>query len=173
MPVETDASALRAGKRNIFIFGPPGTHKTRFLLGCPKPVWDYDLDNGALSLAEAKEGDIRVFRFGDSANTAANKISIEQHRPQTAGPMLDFIKHLNSIYDLPAEKRPATVAVDGLGRFGEMAMEFALALNSRKEPVFQDWGQAMAKIREMVECGVGLPCNFILIAHDQTDRDDT
>lgn len=168
---ELDATSLRTGSHSLLLFGPPGTQKTRFALECPKPVWLYDFDFGALSVArEAKEGEIKIFRF--AATSTGNRITEKQHRPKSSLAILEFIKHFNSIFDMKPEDRPRTVMIDSLTPFSDRCMEFALAMNKRDEPVFQDWGQAMSKIRETVEAGCSLPCNFILTAHEQTDRDE-
>jgi len=165
-----DASETRSKKRSLFQIGAPLVGKTRALRTCPKPVWIGDFDQNSGALGDSPKGEILIFRF-ESKGSA--KITREQHRPQESNLILTFIDWVNGIYDMPADKAPGTLAIDSLDVLGMKCMEFVLALNNRKEPVYQDWGQAMAKIREICEACVGLPfTNFVLNAHEATERDE-
>lgn len=170
MPTRFDATELKERKKSLFQIGQPLVGKTRALLTCPKPVWIADFDQNSGALDDAKPGEIQIFRF---EHKLSSKITREQHRPQEQKVLLDFIDWVNSIYDMPQDKAPATLAIDSLDVLGNKCMEFVLSLNQRKEPVYQDWGQAQAKIREIVESCVSLPyTNFVLNAHEATERDE-
>lgn len=167
---ELPASALTSGKKTVFLWGPPKTHKTRCAATFPKPLRLYDLENGALSVAGMPGAtDITIVRFGTKS---ADKIGLSQKTTPSKDPFLDFVNDFNRLYDLPADKLPKTVVVDGLSELSNMAMEYVLSMNSRQIPEFQDWGQAINKIKEVIRAGVGLPCNFVFIAHDQAEKDD-
>lgn len=170
MPTTVDASVLKTGKKSLFQIGAPLAGKTRALLTCPKPVWIADLDMNSGALDSAKPGEILITRFDTKASA---RITREQFTPQESNYIFDLIDWLNKIYDLPKEKAPATLAIDCLDVLGGKCMEFVLALNNRKVAVYQDWGQSMAKIREICEACIALPhTNFVLNAHEATERDE-
>lgn len=165
-----DVTTLKDGKKSIFILGPPRTHKTRFFASVPKPAWIFDVGNGALSLAtDAKPGEINILRFG---NTVASKIGTTHNRTPNAKPLEDFITEFNKLFDLPPDKLPKTVGIDDLSELANMVMEYVLAKTGKVQPEFQHWGMAQEKIREIIRAGLDLPCHFILIAHDTTDKDE-
>lgn len=171
MTTTFDVTSLKEGKRSVLIVGRPRTYKTRFLASVPKPLWDYDVGNGALSLAtDAKPGEITIHRF---VTPKASKIGTVATRNPDMAPMEQFITKFNELYDLPKDKLPASVAIDDLSELANMSMEYVLAKNSRTAPQQSDWGMAQEKIREIVRAGLDLPCHFILIAHEKTEQDAT
>lgn len=165
-----DVTELRSGKKSILVQGRARTYKTRFLATVPKPLVVFDIGNGALSLAtDAKPGEITIYRFN---NPTASKIGTTQNRTPQAKPLEDFITEFNKLFDLPKEKMPASVAIDELSELGNMVMEYVLQKTAKVQPEFQHWGMAQEKIREIIRAGLDLPCHFILIAHDKTDKDE-
>jgi hypothetical protein len=171
MPLEiSDATDLKSGWRRLLLWGPQKRKKTRLLLTAPKPVRVYDFDNGALSLAaEAKPGEIQVVRFREAK---ADKIGHSQKRPTQKDLFDAFITDFNSLYDLPAKDLPATICYDSLTSLSDIVLEYVLAMNGRNDPQFQDWGQAIVKIEESIQSACSLAANFILIAHEQVQRDE-
>lgn len=64
------------------------------------------------------------------------------------------------------------LVIDGLTGLGDVVLNAVLALNKRAKPVYEDWGQSIDKLNEIVSvCAANRPA-FVLLCHIQTDKDE-
>jgi len=66
----------------------------------------------------------------------------------------------------------ANLVVDGLTGLGELVLNAILALNKRDKAIYEDWGQAIDKLLEIVSVCASACSTFVMLCHLQTDKDE-
>jgi hypothetical protein len=64
------------------------------------------------------------------------------------------------------------VAIDSLTGMQRPVLEYIVASQSRETTSQNDYGLAIFKVQEIVSSGIGLPQDFILTTHIQSDKDE-
>jgi hypothetical protein len=81
----------------------------------------------------------------------------------------NFVTDANAVPHLPSS---TAIVLDGLTGMSRLVLTTVCALNRRAKPIFEDWGQTISKITEIVQAFVSMNKLFIMITHVQTDKDE-
>lgn len=154
----------------LLLFGDSGTGKTCFASGWPGPVHYADFD-GKVSSAAAF--------LADSPKLA--EISYENYAPTdkigTAGAR--FNADLGKMRK--EGKLPGTLVLDSLTTFSDEMMRYLMKLNpgikrmdtlGAATPAMQDYQVARLFFKQMLGELLNLPCNLVVTAHVQMDKDE-
>lgn len=178
---------------NTLIFGKTKCGKTRSLDTLPSGVLDFSFDVGGWkSLGRGKKKVIVVRSFkewlDDEKKPTLGKdeilvvdyatvgmIKAAQYTNADTTLIMNFINDHNLLWSRQEEcvgRGIRHVVIDSLTSFQQPVLEFILALNGRLITVQQDWGQAIAKVNEILQSGVATPFDYILIAHTHIEKDE-
>lgn len=161
---EMYASDDRTESFNAIVYGGMGTGKTSLLATARKPVLLHSFDPGGAKVldAEVKKGEIIVdsrYEVDDPTNpTAFNKWLEECKRLERIG----MFSHLG------------TYCIDSLTMWATSALNRVLKTAGRAggTPQQNDWYPQMILIENAVRTLTALPCDFILIGHEDSHKDE-
>jgi len=171
IPGPVQLSLLPIQHLNVLCYGMSGTGKTEFAATFPKPVLFIDTDNGVTTLKTSprlKDKDkMQIVRVVDSA--ADSRI----RRPIGALTVTTVLNYLRDEGEYDGVK-PATVVVDSLTTTAEYILTDVLYRNNHagQQPTIVDWGSQMRDVKNLITTGIGLPLNFVCIAHSQFMKDE-
>lgn len=149
---------------NAIIYGGLGTGKTSLLRTCPKPVLVHSFDPGGTLVLrdEIEAGTVLAdtrYEDEDPAHPKAFKLwDDEYHRLRRE----KFFENVG------------TFAVDSVTTWAQCAMNAVLKKAGRAGGVPQqnDWLPQMMMLENAMRDFVSLPCNCILIGHDDVTKDE-
>lgn len=160
----TDA---RSQAFNAIIYGDIGSGKTKLLASCPRPILIHSFDpGGVLTLRKEsdfnKEGGIYVdtrFENEDAKNPSAYALWEKE---------FDMLRKKDVFSEI------GTYAIDSATTWADALMNSVLKKNGRAAGVPQqmDWMVQMNTIRDALKAFCSLPCNCILTAHVDYDKDE-
>ena len=105
----------------------------------------------------------------------SDPIELHQYTRSESSHFMNFGMDANALWlqtDRCKAKGICHVCIDSLTSLQSPIGEFIRAMNSRVIATQQDWGQIVGKIDEVIQSMVGLPFDFILIAHIQAEKDE-
>jgi hypothetical protein len=97
------------------------------------------------------------------------RIQPSQFRDMSVTIAQEFMLDANTLSDYCPFK---TVVLDSLSTRNDALLEFIAGLNSCKQLQIQHWGQLGAKSQEVDTFLLSLPCNYVLIAHENVQKDE-
>lgn len=166
------ADVKTSGRLKLLLLGESGAGKTSFLAGMPKP-WIADFDNKIVSAAE-------YLRKANPAQLAS--VDYECYSGLPAG--VHAAKKLNIDVGNIAKKVPfpyETLGLDSLTTFSDESMKYLIADNPGIKrqitqgvqlPVLQDYQMARIWFKQIINAMLGLPCNVVMTAHIQVEKDE-
>lgn len=139
----------------ILDYGESGTGKTCFLKTFPKPIVA-DFDNGSLVYAGM---DVEYEKFDRSDPNELKRYE--------SWMIKDVIPKLKN-----GERQ--TFGFDSITTFADLVMQATLQANGRlgQNPQLQDWMTQMNVMQSTFNKLLGFPCNVVIIAHEQLEKDD-
>ena len=154
----------------MLLYGDSGTGKTCFGTGWPGPIHYADFDGKVNSAAAYLQGKDKL-----------NEISYENYAPTddkgSAGQR--FNQDLGMMRK--SGKLPGTLILDSLTTFSDEMMRYLMRLNpgikrmdtkGAATPAMQDYQVARLFFKQILGELLNLPCNVIVTAHIQVDKDD-
>lgn len=154
----------------VLLYGDSGTGKTCFGTGWPGPIHYCDFDGKVNSAAAFLEG-----------NPKLKEITYENYAPVddkgTAGQR--FNTDLGQMRK--SGKLPGTLILDSLTTFSDEMMRYLMRLNpgikrmdtkGAATPAMQDYQVARLFFKQILGELLNLPCNLIVTAHVQIDKDE-
>lgn len=157
-------------KIGLLLYGESGSGKTCFASGWPGPVHYCDFDGKVNSAASFLAG-----------NPKLDEISYENYAPTdsigTAGARFNA-----DIGKMKKEgKLPGTLVLDSLTTFSDEIMRYLMKLNpgikrmdtrGAATPAMQDYQVARLFFKQILGELLNLPCNLVVTAHIQVDKDE-
>ncbi len=154
----------------LLLYGESGAGKTVFSCGWPGPIHVCDFDGKVSSAAAYFAGTDKL-----------NDISYENYAPTdsfgTAG--MRFNADLGKMRK--EGKLPATLVLDSLTTFSDEMMRYLMKLNpgikrmdtrGAATPAMQDYQVARLFFKQVLGELLNLPCNLVVTAHIQVDKDE-
>lgn len=154
----------------LLVFGDSGSGKTCFGAGWPGPVHFADFDGKVNSAAAFLAGSDKL-----------NEISYENYAPTdkygSAGAR--FNADMGKMRQ--AGKLPGTLVLDSLTTFSDEMMRYLMKLNpgikrmdtlGAATPAMQDYQVARLFFKQVLGELLNLPCNLVVTAHIQVDKDE-
>jgi len=83
-----------------------------------------------------------------------------------------YVSFINDMNAAMASEFIDNIVVDGLTGLSDAVLGAVMQINKRSRPQFEDWGQAIDKIVEIIMALAASTKNFILCAHLQAERDE-
>lgn len=149
---------------NAIIYGDMGSGKTNLLRTCRKPVLVHSFDPGGTKTIrdEIVAGSIVVdsrFEQEDPKDPKAFDLFDKEYHRLKKGGMFDQI---------------GTYAIDSATTWAASAMNLVLKKAGRPggQPFQQDYLPAMTMIENAIRDMTGLPCDCVLICHEDVDKDE-
>lgn len=155
----------------LLLFGDSGAGKTCFATGWPGPVHVLDFDNKVSSAAAYWAGtpqieQITYENYGtvDNRGTSAERCNAALGEMKRSG------------------KYPRTLVLDSLTTFSDEVMRYLMRLNpgikrfetkGSQVPAQQDYQVARLYFKQTLTELINLPCNIVVLAHIQMDKDET
>jgi hypothetical protein len=150
-------------KTNFILYGGMGTGKTTALLTTPTPLLVYSFDPGGTDVfpSERIGKDIFVERF--ESEDAKHPTEFER-----------WEKRFDELRKTDFFKQIGTLAIDSATTWGDALMNAILKKQGRAGgvPQLQDYMIAGNSIRDLLKIFTGLPCNCVLTAHVDVDKDE-
>jgi hypothetical protein len=148
--INLSAEKGQTGPSRILIMGDSGTGKTHFIGTMPKP-FVADFDRG---LATLYGKDVKAVAYSKE-DWQEFKNEVQRWRK-------------GAQYDCE------TFALDSLTMAAEAAMFHVLKKNGRAQgqPTIADWGEAIREVKDLLDWVSTLPCNVIVSAHNQLEKDE-
>ena len=155
------------------MYGDSGTGKTIFGAGFPKPLLLIDTDKGILSV---RTTDV----ISDEDKVGIHPVEVTDFSPDqpTTNPKgFDVVKGILEAVVRTGEYqgvRPKTVVVDSFTTTSQMGLNKALFLNGHlgQQPSLPDYGGQRRHLEAIIKLGIGLPCHFLAICHEQFLKDE-
>ncbi len=136
--------------RSFLLYGASGTGKTRLACQFPRPlVLACDPGSYGGMLSGAKYGPKYVL-----IQTYQQYLAILPQLKQDAGKEFD------------------TLVVDSLTYFQRITMYDILSRSGKELPRFEDWGLCQERLRNLLMVLSALPCNFVVTAVENIDKDE-
>lgn len=155
----------------LLLFGDSGSGKTVFSTGWPGPIHVLDFDNKISSAAafwqgQAQLNEITYENYGpvDSRGTSAERCNAAVGQMKKDG------------------KLPRTLVLDSLTTFSDEVMRYLMRLNpgikrfetkGAQVAAQQDYQVARLFFKQVLTELINLPCNIVVTAHIQIDKDET
>ena len=154
----------------LLLFGDSGSGKTCFASGWPGPIHYADFDGKVNSAAAFLAGDPKL-----------NEISYENYAPT------DNVGSAGAKFNADMGKMrkegklPATLVLDSLTTFSDEMMRYLMKLNpgikrmdtkGAATPAMQDYQVARLFFKQVLGELLNLPCNLVVTAHIQMDKDE-
>jgi hypothetical protein len=168
-------SDLRSeGNLKLLLYGDSGAGKTSFLAGMPGPVHVADFDGKMLSAAEF----LRHTNAAQLVNVSYENYSA-MSGPRMAADQFNF--------DMGQAKKTKpfpykTLCLDSLTTFNDASMQYLIKANPGvikrvstqgvQLPVLQDFGMARIWFKAVIGELLSLPCNVVVTAHIQVEKDE-
>lgn len=153
-------------KVNILVYGESGVGKTPLLLTTQGKVVMVSLDPGGTMSVRHDIGS-KIF-----------PIMLEDEDIRNPHIMKDFNRELaklvsGGVIDSLAEEG-GTLAIDSISSLERAALRSILVENNRQlgTPSQPDYGKAMTLVENVLWEVLNFPCNVVLLAHAQVDKDD-
>jgi phage nucleotide-binding protein len=153
----------------VLVYGDSGTGKTCFACGFPGPIMVLDFDNKVSSAAAHYAGtdqlgqiDYENFAPVDEKGTSGERANI----------LLGEIKK---------DLKYKTIVLDSLTTFGDEMMKYLMRINPGIKrnttrgvqlPTLQDYGLARGFFKAFIQELLNIPCNIVVTAHIQIDKDE-
>lgn len=149
---------------NALVYGGMGTGKTRLLRTCRQPVLVHSFDPGG---QRTNEDQIKAGQI-----IADTRFENEDPMKPTAFEAWD--KEYHRLKALGAFNYVGTFAIDSATTWSQAAMNVILKKAGRLggPPFQQDYLPAMSLIENAVKDFVTLPCDCVLICHEDSDKDE-
>lgn len=164
------------GNLKLLLLGDSGSGKTTFIASMPKPHIA-DFDGKVVSAAEylrknnpTQLADVDYENYSNVEVTATNKMMAVDKFNHALGKM-------RSTVPFPFE----TLALDSITTFSDESMKYLIKANpgvkrqvtvGAQLPVLQDYQMARIWFKQIITAMLGLPCNVVMTAHIQTDKDE-
>lgn len=149
---------------NAIVYGGSGTGKTSLLRTCRKPVLVHSFDPGGTKVLrdEIDSGSILVdtrFENEDPRNPTSFKRWDDEYHRLRSGNFFDSI---------------GTFAIDSVTTWSQCAIYAVLKKAGRAggSPQQNDWLPVMAMLENALRDFVSLPCDCVLIGHDDVTKDE-
>lgn len=152
---------IKVGEKvDVLAYGGSGTGKT-YLAGTfnsKGPVVFIDFDNGLKTVRGWK--DISYF-------TVLETLPVPSAYK-------NFMKLLPQLEKRVKEGEFKTVCLDSLTTFSECTLNSAMyeAGKLGQNPTFGEWGEQMRRIKAVIDRLLVLPCNIVVTAHEQFEKDE-
>lgn len=166
------AELKTSGRLKLLLIGESGAGKTSFIAGAPKP-WIGDFDGKIVSAAE-------FLRKTNPEQLA--KVDFENYAGLIGGTLAadKFNRDIGKI----SQTKPfpyETIGLDSLTTFSDESMKYLIKTNPGVKrqitnavqlPVLQDYQMARIWFKQIITAMLGLPCNVIMTAHIQVEKDE-
>lgn len=164
---------------STLLVGGSKTGKTRFFSTFPRPSLHINLDpSGYRSLTGSvnvstdlpttvDDRTIYVVDLCVSQKVSPSNLTNISVLAEMAKRVIDIVNYL---WD--NQQKFKSVALDSLTGLQNPVKSHVLRWNNRQVAVYQDWGQAVDKIDEIVTALVALPINTLVTAHLQLERNE-
>lgn len=164
-------------QKKVLVFGTSGTGKTCFATGFPGPLFVADFDGKVSSAASFYAGSTELLRG----------IHYESYTPQPGQPVErpfeDYCRKLYELEQLAAKNEfpYKTFVLDSLTTYVDQMMKQVMKQNpgmkrNDTKPVkvaaLQDYMILSAHFKDMLFRVLQLPCNVVITAHSQVDKDE-
>lgn len=172
MPALGDLTS--GGNTKLLLYGDSGAGKTTVVAGMPGPVHIADFDGKVLSAAE-------YYRHTNPEKLKG--VSYENYS-SVAGPRM-AADQFNFDMGQLAKMKPfpyKTICLDSLTTFSDASMQYLIKANPGvikristqgvQLPVLQDYGMARIWFKAVIGALLALPCNVVVIAHIQVEKDE-
>jgi hypothetical protein len=164
---------LKIEKVNFLIYGRTGTGKSHLLSTAPKPVLIHSFDPGGtkpLLRFKNKEKIQDGFRYVEYL--IDTRFEIEDANSPTAYKLWE--SDVNALQEKGMFKNIGTYVIDSGTNWLQAQMNEILAQKKRggEAPELQDWNNQQLFACQALNILCNLPCNFILIGHIDTFKDE-
>ena len=167
-------------------FGAPKTGKTKNTVEtCPKPALIFSFEAGgtdcvtAIPITGMTSGDFRAKMVAKSKDWPAVTVleylpgakRIGEGKTETfdKSRLEAFIKDFNLLFDhMPFR----TVIADSFTGMDTVSMAFILGLNKADTAQIQHYGQLQTKKEAIISALMSLPCNVVVLAHEEAQKDE-
>lgn len=161
------------GRMKLLLYGDSGAGKTSFIAGMPGPVRIDDFDGKVVSAAE----------FLRKTNPEQLKqVSYEDYTVPGTRLAADLYNHNMGAL---AKTKPfpyGTVGLDSLTTFSDESMKYLIRANPGvikrmttqgvQMPVLQDYQMVRIWFKQVITALLALPCNVVVTAHIQIEKDE-
>lgn len=174
LDIKAEASRLREQYQNdprqdtfnAIIYGEMGTGKTKLLSTCPLPLFVHSFDpGGTLTIEDQKLMDAGLLIIDRS---------FEREDPRKPSAFAAWEKEFDKLDREGFFNHIGTYAIDSATTWADAIMNAVLQRAGRTGgfPQQNDYGPQMNTIKIAMQRFTNLPCNCILTAHVDTDKDE-
>lgn len=169
-------SELQSGKNlKVLVYGNSGTGKTIFGASFPGPIFVADFDGKISSVANFLRG-----------NPKLGEIEYETYLPKPGGDDRPFVRYNTKLIELENAAKAGsfpyrTVVVDSLTLYADQMLKEIVVQNpgikrqhspTTNLTAMQDYMILNSHFKNMLVRVLQLPCNVVVTAHIQTNKDD-
>jgi hypothetical protein len=104
--------------------------------------------------------------------TLVGQISLTLDRGNRKSNYDIYVSFINDMNAAMVSDFVDNIVVDGLTGLSDAVLGAVMQINKRSRPQFEDWGQAIDKVVEIIMALAASTKNFVLCAHLQTERDE-
>lgn len=171
---------------SCLLIGPPGCGKTTMALTAPKPIIVLDVDNKLHKMVNAeakiKSGEVIQWAINEPLTSVtltqlakfdpkpASKVTMA--RPKGYFQLAAFIDKLVETQCVIDGKKIATVVLDSYTSMNEHLKRLLMAANETTTMTMPLYGTALTNFETINNTLLRLPCNVIIIAHEQVEKDE-
>lgn len=162
------------GNLKLLLYGDSGAGKTTFIAGMPGPSHIADFDGKVLSAAEY----LRHNNADQLKNVSYENYSAHAGTRMAADQFNFDMGQANKAKPFPYK----TIALDSLTTFSDASMQYLIKANPGvikristqgvQLPVLQDYGMARIWFKAVIGALLALPCNVVVTAHIQVEKDE-
>ncbi len=155
----------------VLVYGQSGTGKTVFGAGFPGPILLLDTDKGVLSVvttdivSDTQKAQIHPVQVDDYVGNSKEPVGYE-----TVRMILESVASTGAYSGVV----PATVVVDSFTTTSQMCLAKSQYLNGHlgQQPTLPDYGGQRRHLEKIIKLGIGLPCHFLAICHEDWYKDE-